>query len=149
LGGVLGTLALVVSTVAITGVVRSGAPAEDQPTGPPSTSATHATGFAPAWSQPSNSSAALIPQEISFTSPPPSTAVVGDTNAVMVSGGGSGNPVILSIDPGSASVCSISGSAVTFNQPGSCVIDANQVGNARYQPAPQDQQTITASNLIQ
>jgi hypothetical protein len=38
LGGVLGTMALVVSTIAITGVLRSSAPAEGQPTGPPSTS---------------------------------------------------------------------------------------------------------------
>jgi hypothetical protein len=28
---------------------------------------------------------------------------------------------------------------VTFNQPGSCVIDANHAGNAKYQPAPQTQ----------
>ena len=56
-----------------------------------------------------------------------------------------GNPVILSIDPGSASVCSITGSSVTFNNPGSCVIDANQAGTAKYQAAPPAQQTITVS----
>ena len=54
-----------------------------------------------------------------------------------VSGGGSGNLVTLSIDPGSALVCSISGSTVTFLNPGSCVIDANQAGNAQYQAATQ------------
>jgi len=64
-----------------------------------------------------------------------------------VSGGGSGNPVILSIDAGSASACSISGSAVMFNNPGSCVIDANQADNTRYQPAPQAQQTITVNPI--
>ena len=156
LGGVLGTLALVVATVAITGALRSGVPAQGQPTGPPSTSATHATGSASSLSHPSSSSpsqpgqqssssAALISQAISFTSSPPSAGVVGDTYAVTASGGGSGNPVILSIDPGSASVCSITGSSVTFNNPGSCVIDANQAGTAKYQAAPPAQQTITVN----
>src|SRR5262249_24859581 len=43
-------------------------------------------------------------------------------------------------------ICSIAGSTVTFNQPGGCVIDANQAGNAKYQPAPQAQQAITVSS---
>jgi hypothetical protein len=34
-------------------------------------------------------------------------------------------------------VCSISGSAVTFNAPGGCVTDANQAGNAARLAAPQ------------
>jgi hypothetical protein len=167
-GGVLGTFALVVSTVAITGVLRSGAPAEGQPIGSTSTAATHATGSASSSGQPSSSnpsapgrlststpsqpgqlsssSAALISQAISFTSSPPSAGVVGDTYAVTASGGGSGNPVIFSIDPGSASVCSISGSSVTFNNPGTCVIEANQAGNAKYQAAPQAQQTVEVNS---
>jgi hypothetical protein len=32
---------------------------------------------------------------------------------------------------------------VAFNQPGTCVIDANQAGNDKYQAAPQAQQQIT------
>jgi hypothetical protein len=60
-----------------------------------------------------------------------------------LAGGGSGNPVIFTIDSTTASVCSIKGATVTFNQPGTCVIDANQAGNARYQAAPQVQQMIT------
>jgi hypothetical protein len=51
--------------------------------------------------------------------------------------------VTFSISPASGSVCSISGSTVTFDNPGSCVIDANQAGGARYQAAPQAQQTVT------
>jgi hypothetical protein len=172
-GGVLGTFALVVSTVAITGVLRSGAPAEGQPIGSTSSAATHATGSASSSGQPSSSnpsapgrlststpsqpgqlsssSAALISQAISFTSSPPSAGVVGDTyavtaSAVTASGGGSGNPVIFSIDSGSASVCSISGSSVTFNNPGTCVIEANQAGNAKYQAAPQAQQTVEVNS---
>ena len=56
LGGVAATLALVVSTVAITGVMRSGGSADGKPTGPPSTSATHANGSSSASGQPSSSS---------------------------------------------------------------------------------------------
>jgi len=82
-------------------------------------------------------------QEISFTSTPPPSPVTGVTYAVAASGGGSGNRVTFTIDSSSESVCSISASTVTFNQPGRCVIDANQVGNAKYQPAPEAQQAIT------
>ena len=53
-GGVLGTLALVAATITITGVLRSGPPAESKPTGPPSTPATHAIGPAPPSGQISN-----------------------------------------------------------------------------------------------
>ena len=106
-------------------------------------------GPAPPSGQPSNSRSALIPQVISFTSSPPQAAVVRDTYVVTVSGGGSGNSVVLSIAPGSAAVCSISDAAVTFGQPGRCVIDANQAGNARYQAAPQAQQVVTVTGIPQ
>jgi len=82
-------------------------------------------------------------QEISFTSAPPPGPVAGATYAVAASGGGSGNPVTFTIASASGSVCSISAATVTFNQPGRCVIGANQAGNARYQAAPQVQQRIT------
>jgi hypothetical protein len=88
---------------------------------------------------------APILQAIKFTSSPPSPAVVGGTYLVAASGGGSGQPVSFSIDSGSSAVCSVSGATVTFNQPGSCTIDANQSGNAQYQSAPQVQQTVTVS----
>ena len=199
LGGVLGTVALVVSTVLITGVLRAGGtPPGGGPSESPSTPVTQTTdpgpasngaapasngaapasngaapasnGAAPASSdpapassdpappssgpaspsgQPSNSRSALIPQVISFTSSPPQAAVVRDTYVVTVSGGGSGNSVVLSIAPGSAAVCSISGATVTFGQPGRCVIDANQAGNARYLAAPQAQQVITVTGIPQ
>ena len=62
-------------------------------------------------------------------------------------GGASGNPVIFSIDSASGSVCSISGSTVTFNNPGTCILDANQAGDTRYQAAvTQVQQTVTVVN---
>ena len=66
----------------------------------------------------------------------------GPTYTPMASGGGSGNPVIFSIDASATSVCSISitSGVVSFTAVGSCVIDANQAGNADFSPAPQVQQ---------
>ena len=88
---------------------------------------------------------AKIAQSITFTSVPPASPAGGGTYVVAATGGGSGNPVTFTIDSSSSSsACSISGSAVTFGQPGNCVIDANQAGNDKYQPAAQAQQTITA-----
>ena len=49
------------------------------------------------------------------------------------------------IDPASTSVCSAVGSTVTFTQAGSCVIDANQAGNDKYQAAPEAQQLVTVN----
>src|ERR1019366_9570057 len=48
------------------------------------------------------------------------------------------NALAFSVDPSSAAgACSISGSAVSFTGVGSCVIDANQAGDASYLAAPQ------------
>jgi O-antigen/teichoic acid export membrane protein/GT2 family glycosyltransferase len=141
-GGLLAALALVAGTLLITGVLRSGHPTDGRAAGSPSTSSPSRSG------QPSNSSAAAIAQAISLTSSPPSTAVAGGTYTVKARGGGSGNPVTFSISSASGSVCSISGSTVTFKNPGTCVIDANQAGGAGYQAAPQAQQTVKVSASI-
>jgi hypothetical protein len=91
----------------------------------------------------------LHPQAITFTSSPPGSAAPGDTYQVTATGGGSGNPVTFTIDPATATACSIKGATVTFNNKtgGTCLIDANQAGNARYQAAPQAQQTWTVTVL--
>jgi Bacterial Ig domain/Cadherin-like domain len=80
-------------------------------------------------------------QTINFTSTPPTTAKIGDTYTVSATAT-SGLAVTITIDASATSVCSISGSLVTFNAGGSCVIDANQAGNASYNPAPQVQQSV-------
>jgi Listeria-Bacteroides repeat domain (List_Bact_rpt) len=54
----------------------------------------------------------------------------------------SGIGVTLSIDPSASSVCSVSGSSVSMIGIGTCVIDANQAGNASWAPAPQVQQSF-------
>ncbi len=87
-------------------------------------------------------------QSITFTEPP-REGTVGDTATVSATAS-SGLPVVLSVDPGSgAGVCTVSGSTVTFNAVGTCVIDANQAGNATYAAAPQAQLTITVTGKPQ
>jgi PKD repeat protein len=82
-------------------------------------------------------------QAITFTSPAPSPASVGGpTYTVAAKGGGSGEPVTFTIDPTTNTKCSIAGSVVSFTGAGTCRIDANQAGNANYNAAPQEQQTV-------
>lgn len=80
-------------------------------------------------------------QSITFTSTPPSGAVIGGTYVVSAVAT-SGLAVTFGAHPSSTGVCSVSGSTVSFVGSGLCTIDANQAGNANYQPAPQVQQSI-------
>ena len=87
-----------------------------------------------------------IPQAITFT--PPTLGIAGQSATLSATGGASGNPVVFSVDPSSGSgVCSVTGTNGTtldYAQPGTCVIDANQDGNASYAAAP----TVTASITV-
>jgi hypothetical protein len=93
------------------------------------------------------------PQSISvFTAP--ATAAVGGSGSLSATGGGSGEPVMFTVDSSSspAGVCSVSGTngaTVRFAHAGSCVIDANQAGDADYTAAPQSQQTISVAQMAQ
>jgi hypothetical protein len=90
----------------------------------------------------------LSPQAITFTSTAPTAAVVGGpTYAVTATGGASGNPVTLTVDGPSTSVCSIAGAVVSFIGIGTCTIDANQAGNAAYSAAPQVQQSFPVTKM--
>lgn len=85
---------------------------------------------------------AVQPQTISFTAPAP--GVVGGSATLSATGGGSGNPVVFTVDTSSgAGVCAVSGSTVRYAATGSCVIDANQAGNSNFTAAPQVQRRIT------
>ena len=87
-------------------------------------------------------------QSISFTAPASGTA--GGSATLSATGGGSGDPVVFSVDPSSGpGVCTVSGTTVTFTAAGSCVIDANQASAGSYAAAPQVQQTITVSAIPQ
>ncbi|HET7063934.1 MAG TPA: hypothetical protein VFI49_06620 [Rudaea sp.] len=87
-------------------------------------------------------------QTINFTSPAPGAAKFGGTYVVTATAT-SGLPVTFSIDAGSASVCSLSGSQVSFIGVGSCAINANQAGNIGYNPAPQVQQSFAVGQASQ
>jgi hypothetical protein len=87
-------------------------------------------------------------QTIAFTSANPSPELVGDTY-VPTATSPSGLLVAITVDAGSSGVCSISSGEVTFDAAGTCTIDANQAGNATYDPAAQVQQSITIARRSQ
>jgi len=83
-------------------------------------------------------------QTISFTSTPPATPTVGGPTYNVTATATSGLPVTFTIDGSAASVCSIAGSTVSFGpNAGTCVINANQAGDATFGPAPQVQQSFS------
>jgi len=87
-------------------------------------------------------------QSISFTAPSSGTA--GGSGTLSATGGGSGKPVVFSVDPGSGpGVCTVSGTTVTYTAIGSCVVDANQAGDGRYTGAPQVQRMIKVNPIPQ
>jgi hypothetical protein len=82
-------------------------------------------------------------QTISFTSTPPASPTVGGAYHVAATVT-SGLRVSFSIDSTTtAGACSLSGATVSFTGPGTCVIDANQAGNATYAPASRVTQTVS------
>ncbi|MDA8197544.1 MAG: fibronectin type III domain-containing protein, partial [Actinomycetota bacterium] len=73
----------------------------------------------------------------------PSSVGSGRSLVLTASGGGSGNPVVFTLDPStSGSSCSLNGSNLLFQNSGNCVIDANLQGSQSYLAAQQVQQTI-------
>ena len=99
------------------------------------------TGYQAA-TQVQQSFAVLGAQRITFTSTPPSPPLSGKQLHPAATGRASSNPVTFSVDPSSTGRCTILGGSVTFVAVGTCVIDANQAGNAGYQAAPQVQQSL-------
>jgi len=87
-------------------------------------------------------------QTISFTSAAPVGAVVGEAYTPAATAT-SGLVVILSIDPTSVTVCSITGGAVSFTGIGTCRVNANQSGDATYAAAPQVQQSFVVGQATQ
>jgi hypothetical protein len=85
----------------------------------------------------------LAAQTISFTSAPPGGATAGGATYIVSATASSGLAVTFGIAPGSAGVCTLSGSVVSFTAAGTCTIRANQAGNGAYAAAPQAQQSFT------
>jgi hypothetical protein len=84
------------------------------------------------------------PQQITFTSTPPNPAVIGGTYQVTATGGGSGNPVLFSVNANSTEgACEVELTGlVTFTGRGTCIINAFQAGDATHDPGSA-RQTIT------
>ena len=90
----------------------------------------------------------VAPQTIVFTSTPPANAVAGLATYVVSAKAGSGLPVTFAIDASSLGACAVSGATVVFAGVGTCTIDADQGGNASYQPAPRVQQSFTIGSGV-
>jgi hypothetical protein len=86
-----------------------------------------------------------VPQTISFTTPPPAGALVGDPAYVVAATSSSGLAVVFSADAASAGVCTVSGSSVSLIGVGTCTVDADQPGNATFLPSVQVQQTFAVA----
>ena len=86
-----------------------------------------------------------LSQTITFTSTAPSNATTGGPKYTPTATATSGLPVTFTIDASASSVCSISAGEVSFHAVGTCVINANQAGNANYKPATQVQQSFAVN----
>ena len=90
----------------------------------------------------------LIPQTITFTMLPPSSAVYGTSFTVSATGGASGNPVVFSTNGPNGALylgCNSSGSTFTMTSgTNTCYVLANQAGNTNYAAAPQVSIAVSA-----
>lgn len=89
----------------------------------------------------------LISQSITgFAATPANPVVGGGSFTVSATGGASGNPVVFTVDPASAAVCSAggtNGATIAILAAGICTVLANQAGNATYSAAPQQSLPVT------
>jgi hypothetical protein len=78
------------------------------------------------------------------------SGVYAHSETLSATGGGSGNPVIFSVAASSGlHVCIVAGATVNFTGAGTCVVDANEAGNADYYAAPVVQRTIKVAKAAQ
>ena len=80
------------------------------------------------------------PQTVTFNGPTQTKVGYGASPVVSGTGGGSGSPVVFSVDPGSSTVCSVGTSSgnhatVTTSGLGACTVEANQAGGDGYAAA--------------
>ncbi|WP_166376057.1 Ig domain-containing protein [Aeromicrobium phragmitis] len=83
-------------------------------------------------------------QTIEFTSSPPENSVAGSTYSPTATST-SGLPVTFSVDPDSGSVCTMDDEGISFIGAGTCVLHADQAGDADYLAAARVSQSITVS----
>ncbi len=85
-----------------------------------------------------------VAQTLTFTSTAPTGTTVGGTYTVTATTS-SGLPVAFS--SASPTVCTVTGSTVSFIAAGTCLINADQAGDTTYSPAPQLQQIMTVTSV--
>ena len=83
---------------------------------------------------------------ITWTSASPAAAIVGGASYTPAASATSGLPVSFTLDALSVG-CTLFGGVVNFTAVGTCIIDANQAGNANWIAATQVQQSITVVSL--
>ena len=89
-------------------------------------------------------------QAITFTSTPPSNAIIGGTYTVTATGGSSGNPIIFITDPRAKGCTVTQRGDVTFTAAATCLIDASQDGNTTvFTVAPTAQLKIVVHKIAQ
>lgn len=86
-------------------------------------------------------------QTVAFTSTSPALRFVGGPTYTPTATATSGLPVAITLD-GASTGCSLSGGVVSFTGAGTCVIDANQAGDANWNAAAQQQQSIVVVACI-
>jgi hypothetical protein len=79
-----------------------------------------------------------------ITFPQPTTPANAGTNATLTATASSGLTVTFST-PSAGSICTVSGTTVSYVGAGSCVINANQTGNANYDAAAQVTRTVVVN----
>ena len=84
-------------------------------------------------------------QAISFTLP--TAPALGSSHDLVATGGGSGNTVTFTTT--TPDQCSVTGSTVTFDHAGICVIAADQAGNDDYEAAPAVIQSVGVAKAAQ
>jgi hypothetical protein len=87
-------------------------------------------------------------QTVAFTSTAPASAIVDGTTYTPTASATSGLSAAITVDSSSSSICSIVDGVVSFQHAGTCILNANQGGNADYSAAPQVQQSFTVANNV-
>ena len=111
---------------------------------PPPTSTTTSTPTPTPTPTPNPTPTPKQTQKISFTSTAPAHPIVNGFPYTVTASASSGLPVTLTLD-GSSTGCTLSGASVSFTAAGTCMIDANQAGNATYNAAPQADQSLAVT----
>jgi hypothetical protein len=94
------------------------------------------------------SSQTTVSQTITFTTAAPSNATVGSGTYTPAATATSGLPVTFTLS-GASKGCLLASGVVSFAAAGTCVIDANQAGNATYRAAPQVKQSFKIATVSQ